>query len=243
MVFFCSKENVTQEMVCFFWNDLRWSNKKEATEKLSAYLWRFAAPASKEEFARTVRGFHHLAEMWSFPAVMEMVEAFFMEYMHSTFYRSQGGSSLARLEDFVEKNPFLAEYIWQTTFSTENERRALSAKLGVSKRNEAGFVKSQHFGDLRRFVETKRGVLRSFARDHYDLLPKAIQKRIAQAQKDLEDASDRNALSRYIDSEKVAIAREQVRLAWIDADRYIGKQAFLKSRRSYVITEQRGTRT
>ena len=172
-----------------------------------------------------------LGEMWdgatddktqTAPAFYEIVNDEIGAYIDTTLYRLEGRTSYQRLEDFLDKNPVMASYIWKANFSTPEERRTLGFAMQIASKNLGGFVKASSIGELRAWMRRKI----ASGRTVYDDLPQDMKKRITDAERALEKAKKGTPLPGgkcYISSDAIDAATNKYNDLWRTADRWVAK--------------------
>jgi hypothetical protein len=79
---------------------------------------------------------------------------FLMNYMDKTLYNSRY-ACIKRLKMFIQDNPNIAQYIWETNFSKEKERKTLAFSLNISLKNINGFIRSNTLDELQIYIDHK----------------------------------------------------------------------------------------
>jgi hypothetical protein len=79
---------------------------------------------------------------------------FFMNYMNKTLYNSKY-TCIKRLQLFIQNNANIAQYIWETNFSTEKKRKTLAFSLNICLKNRNGFIRSNTLDELQMYIDHK----------------------------------------------------------------------------------------
>lgn len=173
-----------------------------------------------ETIRSTMNAFGVLAGQWVFEQLSDLLTSFVSEYVNQTLHKMDKTNSFQRLELFVTKNPVLAQYIWETNFSTEEERRVLGVALNISQKNLRGFVASASMDNLKSFLSRKVDSRKTAL----DRLPPQIWAEIERCQQDLKRSKEGTPVGlrgRYISSDEIAAADTRLKEAWKRADKWL----------------------
>lgn len=220
LVIKCLKEGTTQEAVrlaCLYKTKPRLA-KSQILDMLSK------SATDVENLKNTIGHFMTLADKWFFQNLSDLVTQFIQNYLDDTLYKLHKTTSIQRLQLFIEKSPILAQYIWDTNFSTENARKVLGTALNISQKNMKAFVNSNNIQELQDYIHKKLQIHKS----PLDDLPKHLWDEITKCQEDLKMAKNGVRVGlrgRYISSDNIDVANTRLVNAWKKADQWIAKNS------------------
>jgi len=224
LVIKCLKEGTSQDVV-----------RLVCTYKMSPSLGKSLILHKLEESSSdinklrtTIDHFMTLSDKWFIPQISDFITQFIQNYLNETLYKMNKTNSITRLQLFVEKSPVLSEYIWETNFSTENERKILGNALNISQKNIKGFIQSNNIGELKQFICKKINIHKI---NPLNDLPKEIWDDINDCQKNLIKAKEGIRVGlrgRYISSDEIDAANTKLKNAWKKADQWRAKNSCKK---------------
>jgi hypothetical protein len=98
---------------------------------------------------------YRISDMFIDITVKNLCSEFLTNYMDQTIYNN-GYTSISRLDLFIKKNRTIAQYIWDTNFSTQKERTTLGLNLNISLKHINGFIKANTLNELETYIHLKQ---------------------------------------------------------------------------------------
>jgi hypothetical protein len=222
LVIHTKKEGTNQEVVNIYWNIYR-RNKMNGKQVVFDYL-----DNHKDNLDELENAINTIAAVgiWdTFGYFTGLVGDYIISYMNTTAY-NKGLTTLVRMRNFIDNDPIMAEYIWNTNFNTEKKRFAFAADMEIGKRDQNKFIKANGISELRSYIATKEENMRKKNSSIYDDMPQHLWDKIKKAEKELKSAKDGvrvGRCGRYISSDQIDSAQNMLKNAWVDADKWVGK--------------------
>jgi len=149
LIIHTAREGMSQETVRLYWEEYRAYKNKQG-------ILDFIHEQKKAgKLAVTLEQFMMISGKWMDPEFGEIITSFLQDYMDKTIYARFGNNSIQRLQMFIDKDPLVAEHIWNANFSTRRSRQALVDHLDISLKNQKAFIEADTMDQLRAVIQRK----------------------------------------------------------------------------------------
>lgn len=212
----CGREGTTQEAVQ--WICRYTLNRSETLRSISERL--LEVRSDYAAFESWVKSMCIIADKWFYPAITDLISGILVRYTQDTIGAEWLKCGIRKMELFVDKDPILARYIWETNCTSEKSRIVLAVQAGLGKKLFNGFVRSATMDDLSQYIRKRMSMQKTV----YDGLSVDLKKRIRQAEADLLNAHRGvrvGLLGRYISSDAIHAADSRLYELWRRADREV----------------------